>query len=540
MKTLDAKKQESGTAMSVTTRRPIEPCVRRVHQSGGHSTLMIRAGCRLVATMALTLLLFGIVRAVDDFTTSQPAEVPKEEPQSPTPSDKPPMAPQRPAPSVITGRVTDEQGQPIEGAELSVFQGMGTLHRITSAKTGMDGRYTLRYYAGAPYEATIFAPPRKDGLVAKNFHQMGGDWVMVPAASIAGELVDEDDRPIGNRKLCLGGAAPRGCGVAGYCMTDTDGHFRISTLQPENDFRFYVASANFPRYEPQSQPFHLALGEPYQAKLRLATSNELGMELLEVFHIAEAKGNDLTGKIDGAVRIPASNNKFKPIDPKVQAQGRAVLDRLVEANRYWLLGPPPEVKHYEYDFLLDGEGPLHVIIDNPSMAHLWHRQGIAWHSGLHYLARHPDQAIFDKVKIEGNQITLTYRLKKMTFVADGDGIEKGDIYCGQNFYGGTLTVDRRTHTPSHHQCVVVSSRSETYSDFVEVDPGHYAPRMVEVNSIVRRRWTFAIHGPGLWLFESNQPTTGRQPKQARMENVAINDRPTTKQAEAKQAADVDL
>jgi len=322
-------------------------------------------------------------------------------------------------------------------------------------------------------------------------------------------------------------------------MTDADGHFRIGTLQPENDFRFYVASVKLPRYQPQSQPFHLARGEPYQAKLRLATSSELGTELLEVVHIADAKGNDLTGKIDGTVRILASDKDFKPVAPKAQAQGRAVLDKLIEANRYWLRGPPPEVQQYEYDFLLDGEAPLHVVVDNPSTANLWRRQGIAWHSGLHYLARHPDQAIFGEVKIEGDQITLRYRLKKMTFAADGDGIEKGDIYCGQNFYGGTLTIDRRTHTPSRHRCVVVYSRSETYSDFVEIDPDHYAPRIVEVNSIGRRRWTFAIHGPGLWLFKSNHPTTRRQPKKARITNVTINSCPATKQAKAKQAADVD-
>jgi hypothetical protein len=442
-------------------------------------------------------------------------------------------------PQVIAGRVTDEQGQPIEGAEISLFSGMGTLFCTASTNTGKDGRYTLRYSAAARHEATIISPPRKDGLVAKNFFQMGGDWVMVPAASIAGKLVDGHDRPIGNRHLCLGGAAPPGCSVAGDCTTDASGRFRIGTLAPGNDFSFFVASVDIPHYEPKSQPFHLARGEPYHAKLRLGTSNELGMEVLEVVHIADAKANDLTGKIDGAVRIPASDNKFRPVDPKVQAQGRVVLDKLIEANRYWLLGPPPEIEQYEYDFLLDGEPPLRVVVDNPGTANLWRRQGIAWHSGLHYLARHSDEAIFDLVKIEGDQITLTYRLKKMTFAADGDGIEKGDIYCGQNFYGGTLTVDRGTYTPSRHQCFVVYSRSETYSDFVEINPGHFAPRNVEVNSIQRRRWTFAIHGLGLWLFESNHPPTERQSKQARIENVTINGCPATKRAKAKRAAGAD-
>lgn len=502
---------------------------------------MTRAGCMLIASTSLTLAMVGIVRAVDTpaATATRLAEEPKEEPQSPAPSDSPPTAPQKPGPLVVTGQVTDKQGQPIEGAELSVFQGAGTLHRTASAKTDMDGRYTLRYYAGATYETTIIAPPRKDGLVAKNFFQMGGSWVMVPAASIAGELVDAHDRPIGNRKLRLGGASPPSFGAAGACITDADGHFRINTLQPENDFWFYLASKSFPGNKLQSQPLHLALGEPYQAKLRLATSNELGMELLEVVHIADATGNDLTGKIDGAMHFSA-RKRFKPGDAKVQAQGQAVLEKLIETNRYWLLGPPPEVKHYEYDFLLDGEATLHVVVDNPRTANLWRRQGIAWHSGLHYLARHPDQAVFGQVEIEGDQITLTYLLEKMTFAADGDGIEKGSIYCGQNFYGGTLTVDRRTHTPSRHQCIVTYSRYETYSDFVEIDPGHYVPMAVEISARQRRRWTFAIHGPGLWLFESNHSITRRQPKHARVENVTINGRPATKLAEPKQAADVDL
>jgi hypothetical protein len=528
-----------GAAASIATRRPIETRVQQVHQAGiSLAALMITAGCVPVAATILILLLVGMARAAETpaSTANRPAQVPKKEPQGATSSDRQATNLQQRGPSVATGRVTDEQGQPIDGAEISVFSGTGTLFRTASAKTGKDGCYTLQYSAGAPYEATIIGPPRKDGLVAKNFYQMGGDWIMVPAASIAGKLVDEHDRPIGNRHLCLGGTTPPGCSVAGDCTTDANGDFRIGTLAPQNDFWFQIASVNWPRCELQSQPFHLARGEPYQAKLRLATSTELGMEQLEVVYIADAKGNDLTGQIDGAVRIPASDNKFKPVDPEVQAHGRAVLDEFIEANRYWLLGPPPDVKQYAYDFLLDGEAPLHIVVDNPSMANLWRRQGIAWHSGLHYLARHPDQAIFDQVKIEGDWITLMYRLRKMTFAADGDGIDRGDIYCGQNFYGGTLTVDRRTHTPSRHQCVVVYSRSETYSDFVEIDRGHYAPRTIEVISLQRRRWTFAVHGPGLWLFESNRPTTGRQPKQARIENVTINGCRATKRATAKQAA----
>ncbi len=517
--------------MSMTTRRLIEPRVRQVHQSGSRSTLMIRAGCTLIATTTLTLALVGIVRAVD--TPAATASRLAEELQSPTPPDEPTTVAQQRGPTVITGRVTDKQGQVIEGAEISIFQGVGTLHRTAVTKTGKDGRYTLQYFTRPRWEATQIGPPRKDGLVARNFHRPGGDWVMVPAASIAGELVDQDDRPICNRKLCLGGPA-----LEGSCTTDEKGRFHMGTLRPESDFWFYLASTSFPRCQMQSQPLHLGLGEPFQAKLRLATSNELGMELLEVVHIADATGNDLTGKIDGAMHFSA-RKRFKPGDAKVQAQGRAVLDKLIETNRYWLLGPSPEVKHYEYDFLLDGEAALHVVVDNPRTANLWRRQGIAWHSGLHYLARHPDQAVFGQVEFEGDQIRLTYLLKKMTFAADGDGIEKGSIYCGQNFYGGTLTVDRRTHTPSRHQCIVTYSRYETYSDFVEIDPGHYVPMAVEVSARQRRRWTFAIHGQGLWLFESNHSTTGRGPKHARVENVAINGRPATKQAEPKQAADVD-
>lgn len=530
----------SEIAVAMTAQRRIASRDREVRQpSAGRAPLTIRAGCVPLAVTVLILLLVGMVRAGDipTSTASQAVSEPKKEAQGPRPADKSPTVPQRRGPSVLVGRVTDEQGQPIEGAEIAVFSGIGTLSRTASTKTGKDGRYALRYSDRRPYEATIIDPPRKAGFVAKHFYQMGGDWIMVPAASVAGELVDEHDRPIGNRHLRLGGAAPPARNIAGDCTTDGNGHFRIGTLQPRNDFWFSVASANWPRYEPSSQPFHLARGEPYQAKLRLAMSNELGMEVLEVVHIADAKGNDLTGKVDGAVRIPASDNKFKPVDPKVQAEGRALLGELIEANRYWLLGPPPEIKQYEYDFLLEGEAPLHVVVDNPPTANLWRRQGIAWHSGLHYLARHPDQAIFDQVKIEGDQITLTYRLKKMTIAADGDGLEKGQIFRGQGFYGGTLTVDRRTHTPSRHQCVVVLSRGETYTDFVEIAPGHYAPRKIEVSTISRRQWTFAIYGPGLWLFESNHPTTGWQPKQARIENVTINGCPATKQTKAKQVAE---
>jgi hypothetical protein len=51
-----------------------------------------------------------------------------------------------------TGRVTDEEGKPIEGVLISVDAGMGSLFQTGKATTGADGHYTVEFTQGVMME----------------------------------------------------------------------------------------------------------------------------------------------------------------------------------------------------------------------------------------------------------------------------------------------------------------------------------------------------------------------------------------------------
>jgi len=51
-------------------------------------------------------------------------------------------------PLVVQGRVTDEQGQPLEDVTINASCGIGSLLPTGQALSGTDGRYTLRFSGG--------------------------------------------------------------------------------------------------------------------------------------------------------------------------------------------------------------------------------------------------------------------------------------------------------------------------------------------------------------------------------------------------------
>lgn len=91
----------------------------------------------------------------------------------------------------------------------------------------------------------------------------------------------------------------------------------------------------------------------------------------------------------------------------------------------------------------------------------------------------------------------------------GNGV-KGSWYGYFRFSGQTAQVllDAQKKVPL--KSVVWSSKSsdtieETFSNYVEVAPGHYAPQSVMVKNGRRQfNWRFKVHQGGLWLLDQSE------------------------------------
>jgi RNA polymerase sigma factor (sigma-70 family) len=218
---------------------------------------------------------------------------------------------------------------------------------------------------------------------------------------------------------------------------------------------------------------------------------------------------------------------------------KQILNKVVAANRCWLLEPPDSVMKYSYVFHLSWdkapggviETPVHVA--SPRNASANERQGITYSSLFQRLAKNPEQVRVQSVKEENGKITLTLKIlpapgAKTSFVADGTsyplpplGINCGNgisrNWRGQFQTGGTnavLVLDAEKMVPlSSVVDVSGGTVEEFFSDYREASPGNYVPLSVTVKYAnsnfpssareVQYAWKFKLHD-GLWLFDESQ------------------------------------
>jgi RNA polymerase sigma factor (sigma-70 family) len=143
---------------------------------------------------------------------------------------------------------------------------------------------------------------------------------------------------------------------------------------------------------------------------------------------------------------------------------KLILNKVVAANRIWLLAPPDAVMNYSYVFHLAWKKapggvlqiPIHVA--NPTRAMPQERQGITYSSGLQRLAKNPERVQVQSAREENGKITLALKIlplpgEKLTKVIDGtvypnpplgmefgNGIEQSQGFRGYFQTGGTNAV----------------------------------------------------------------------------------------------------
>ncbi len=232
---------------------------------------------------------------------------------------------------------------------------------------------------------------------------------------------------------------------------------------------------------------------------------------------------------------------FTAVEKVAQARtaerGKLVLNKVVAANRLWLLAPPDTVTSYSYAFHLswdkapDGvlQTPVHVT--NPSKALREERQGIMYSSLLQHLAENPAQVRTRSVKEENGKIRLALEFLpapgvKTTEDIDGKRypIDPLRIDCGNGLSrswrgdfetGGTnaeLIIDAEKMVPLSSVVKVPDGTvEESFSDYTEARPGSYVPLSVAIRYTSSQldwkgmafAWKFKLHD-GLWLFDESQ------------------------------------
>jgi hypothetical protein len=198
-------------------------------------------------------------------------------------------------------------------------------------------------------------------------------------------------------------------------------------------------------------------------------------------------------------------------------QGRELIRRFIEMNRYWLIGPPVTVETFAYAFSRAGETQRFVISD-PARAPRSRLQGITYSTMLHALAAHPEGATVIGVDNEGTRLRLTLKFSPGVRGAFGNGVE--GTWSGYHTVGGEegqLLLDPVRLVPEE---VRFGRLHEVFGDYVELTPGHFVPLSISLGIEERRyHWRFRVHKPGLWLFDRGQLN---DQELARLSEVTVN------------------
>jgi hypothetical protein len=168
----------------------------------------------------------------------------------------------------VTGRVSNEAGTPLADVEVTAHCGEGTLRCTGRAVSDEEGQFVLWFGPGMFFlndetglQAATIAP-HKIGWIERNLHRQGDlrmakrppdeselrhwgpaeavvypdqprrvDFVMIPAATIKGRLLDSARRPILNHYVSLDAEElPPSSSVLATMQTDGTGRFRFTEV----------------------------------------------------------------------------------------------------------------------------------------------------------------------------------------------------------------------------------------------------------------------------------------------------------------------
>lgn len=478
----------------------------------------------------------------------------------PAKSDDPKIDPQRPW--TIVGTVNDGQGRPLEGVQIRASCGWGTLMPTGETASDQQGKYTLRFgpgmrsrnddgtWSAGIQAATIYAS--KPGYTEKNLCRHGDllmgdklpeeedrfhadrervvvpgqprrlDFVMVASASLEGELVDEQGRPLAEERLSLqGNQMMPSTSVLAEATTDRQGRFRFEGVPANFGWWFAISDRG------RTQALTLPGPGSYLVKLQLVHNERYNLDMFQITRVTDPQGVEVRDRMvaDAPLARP-------PVAEDLQEQGREYLRRMAAACRDWLGPPSMEIKNYEYRFRLGENDPQVQRIDEPRRSAGAIRQGITYYGTPHALASRPEKVVFRQVEAGQETILLRFLLQDGVKIVAGNGITgRWRGYFSTPLREGVIVLDKTTCRPMRTE---VGGVRETFSKYVQTGDGRFAPLAIRIEKeSMDWDWTFRVYQPGLWLLSESRrhAVDGDDERLVTVDEVKLNGRSAVRMTE---------
>ena len=454
----------------------------------------------------------------------------------------------------LEGHVRDEQGRPVKGATVRIWDCIGTCFGGKTVLSDADGHYVFenRPFRNHPL-LTVSMPGRYELS-----RRQTGPRIESSQADVARRV----DFVLGTPAavtLRLNGDVPEGWTQdvlirAGNDVTlhryDVDatfsrgyGHWNFDLLPRNESLHFVVVrrpvvvESDDPKgMRERERESRRAAVEIVSSAVRLTEPQRYGVQasveldeassvsFIRLKSVTDVLGEDRTGELasDDAIFGP-------PASPADQEDAVAFLKRVEAAAAPWNARPAKSIVSYEYDVIDKDDSTTHVTIDRdspsgPSWSGISRLRGFAYMPPLLWLFSQSDNVVFHRVDIGDDEAELRYRLKSPRGLGAGLGVGPGwNGFFTTKFSAGTLRVDTKTATILEHRFsngLLGDESVETFRDYMPLEGG-FAPQGIRIQSgSFDFRLSFQVHENKLWLLD--RAFHGDQPQPVvRIDNVQV-------------------
>ncbi len=243
----------------------------------------------------------------------------------------------------------------------------------------------------------------------------------------------------------------------------------------------------------------------YEIKAKIVYDDESETSYINLDSIRDALSADRTDE------LTVYDPKFgPPVDETIQKQALGLLKRVADAAAPWNARPSKKIDSYEYDIIDAKTNTTHIKIDQnspsgPSWNDISRLRGFAYMPPLRWLFSQPENIVIHGFESKADQAVLDYRLKSQRGFGAGLGV--GPSWNGfftTQFSSGTIVIDTKNGTVLEHRLsrgLLGQESIETFRDYVAVNQG-YAPRSLRIQSGSQDfQLSFRIHKETLWLLD---------------------------------------